>query len=277
MAKKQELPPEMIEEAPIQNEELAATTEVIEEAPKSKRMLMAERMKAYNPDLADDDEEGLFGAIDKDLTDKETQLSKLVANEGKVKEMILSDPDMAGFFNSVASGMPAKLAARLHWGETIVEEGDDEEIKARYEEASKVRQEQIAKSKEIEAEQSKNMEASIVTINEFIAKKKMTDQEGSEYFEKVIDMVDDIYMCKYTPDLLERAYKAFNYDTDVKDAIDMGMTEGKNEKIRATTKKVVGDGLPIPQPIAVRQGQKADPFQSERPSFFDPKFKGTQM
>lgn len=282
MAKKEELPTENAADntAPLEKTEAPAvevSEDMAEQAPKSKKQLWMEKMRGVNPDLADDDEEGFYNSLDQYDTDTNSKLSKLSESDSKLREMIMNDPDMAGFFNSVASGMPSAVAARLHWGEAMMQEGDDEEITARYAEASKLRAESVAKSKEIEAKQKANMEKSIVNINKMIADKEMTDEEGAAFFEKVIDMVDDIYMCNYTPELLERVYKALNYDTDVKDALDMGMTEGKNEKIRATTKKVVGDGMPIPQPIAMQQGKKADPLQRNRPSFFDPKFKGTQV
>lgn len=273
MAKIQQLPPEEVANEPIPTEEIPVAPE---EVPKTNRQMMYELAKEQNPELAEDDEEGLHGTLHGMHTANSEKLSKLSESDAKLREMILSNPDMAGFFNSVATGTPPEVAARLHWGEAMMEEGDDEEIKTRYADAAKLKSDAVAKSKEIEATQKSNMDKSIVNINKMIADKKMTDEEGSAFFEKVIDMVDDVYMCNYTPELLEREYKALNYDTDVKDALEMGAVEGKNEKIRATSKKVVGDGMPIPQPIAVRQGQKADPLQRDRPSFFDPKFKGTQ-
>jgi hypothetical protein len=151
---------------------------------------------------------------------------------------------MAGLFSDVINGTSPEIAFIQRFGEGVLAAKDDPDMAEEFVKAQQVYMDKLSSSKKIEQEQEENMNNSLQVLQSFIQDKGMSDEEGEGFFDKIIKAVDDVFMSRWTPELLEIFYKGLNYETDVKDAIEMGRVEGRNEKIIEGQKRSVGDGLP---------------------------------
>ena len=98
------------------------------------------------------------------------------------------------------------------------------------------------------------MDTSAPVIEQFCKKK---GYEVDDFLDKVWDWVaSPILSGRYTPELLEMMDKAFNYDTDVSDALKAGEVKGRNENVNKMRNDKIGDGLPTGLGTNTKQTKK---------------------
>ena len=202
------------------------------------------RMKERKPDIDDNDPESFYSALDEYDAERSRELDKRRTSDGKLRDLFLNNPEMAGVFTDISSGTSPVTAFVTHFGEAILSAKDDPEAMQSFVNANQKYLDGVAKSKQLEEEQQANIEKSAAVFEDFIKSKNMTDEEAEAFGDRVFKMIDDMIMGRYTPELFDRFYLADNYHADVNDAIEAGKAEGRNEKIIAQNKDVVGDGLP---------------------------------
>lgn len=218
-----------------------ASTEPTEEAaapstPSSKETWM-KNMRAKNPDLAEDDEEGLYKAA-MDGYDKEHDYAKTMREQnGRLNEAIKSSPEISAFMAEVyergAEGHPEMAFHNL--GDLIkayaTGEITSEEYLAEKEKRGKA-----------EGEKAKRLEAQNDAFVKWCEEK---GYDPDEWMERATEKVFKP-MSEFSADgkLFDALDNMLNYENDVEDARESGRVSGRNESIAAKLKKESNnDGL----------------------------------
>lgn len=225
------------------------------------------KLKERKPQLDwDNDPEAPYTAFDDYDNEVSGKLSKFEQSDQKMKDIFLNNPDMAVVFSDVANGENPALALVKHFGEEALSAKDDPETADKFVQAQQDYLDKMSKSKSIEEEQIANMDASIETLKAFAAEKGMEEKEAAEFSDGLFQLADDIFMCRFTSEMLEKLYLGIHHDEDVKDAAEMGEIEGKNKKIRTESKNSLGDGLPV-VPSTAPTTAKKPLYQPKRDMF----------
>lgn len=226
----------------IQDENQPQAVDQVMEKPSER---WRKRIKERKPDVdLDADPEAFYGALDEYDEEVTGKLNRYQESDTKMRDLFLENPRMAGVFSDVVNGTRPELAIVKRFGEDVLAAKDDPSIA---EELSKAQQEymdNLSKSKKIEQEQEANMAKSIDLMNQYTQGKGLSDEEAEEFFNKIIQAVDAVFMCNFSNELLDIFYKGMNYDNDVNDAIDAGRVDERNKKIIEGSKRKVGDGMP---------------------------------
>lgn len=240
MAEEDKLKEEGVVEEPQtteQQNESEVPVEAPEEMPASPtnrdklRDLMSKHFDGYNPD----DEENNYGLLAEYIGRNNDQSAKLA-------DALAKDPRLAQALADVAngkSGAPAALAR--YFGKDFLSAEDGSPESEELNKAEEERKKEIENEKLSKKEYDDNINNSMPIITAFCDSK---GYDPDEFLGNVWEgIVGPIFTGMYTPDLLEKLDKAFNYDKDVSDAMSAGEVKGRNTKINKM-KESDGDGLP---------------------------------
>lgn len=226
---------EEIKPTNLENEQ-PENTPPAEEAPKpTKRQQLNDLLKntvdGYDPEDEEGSSEKLMGYIGKN----NEQAKKLA-------DALSKDPKLAQMLSDIVNGKhnaPGALARYFGKDFLSAEEGTPE-----YEELAKAEEE---RKKEVEAtevskkEYDDNIEKSMPEVEAFCKEKGYS---VDEFLGKVWDrLVGPIFSGIYSREICEFIDRAFNYDKDIKDAMEAGEVKGRNSNIQKI-KEERGDGLP---------------------------------
>lgn len=238
------------------------------EVPYSQKMLAKMKERYPERDL-ESDPEAVYQAMHEYDEERGGQLGRYAENENRQREMFLQNPKAAAVYASMAEGADPIFSIIENFGEDILSLKDDPEKKDEFVKKQQAYLDKLAQSKQIEEQQQENMTRSIGVIEDFCKSKGMTDDEQEGFFTMIVEDAQAVFMCNYTPEMLERQYKGSIYDQDLQDAYDMGKTDGIGEKIHIQTKKTVGDGMPTVSSAPTRPGGNAKPTYNRPRSHFD--------
>lgn len=215
------------------------------QAPKSKRDTMLERMQNKYPDMDFNDEEALYGRISDDYDAYDQELAGYKDREGKFSDMFTSDPRSARIMMGWKDGEdPAVNLVRLY-GTEIADAIDDPERQEAIAEANREYMERVTKEKEYEDQYSANLAESLSTLEKIQQERGLTDDQIDGAMSWLISISKDAMLGKFTPETIEMAIKAQNYDNAVEQAGSEGELRGKNTKIEEKLRKPSrGDGTP---------------------------------
>lgn len=221
------------------------------QTPKTKRELALERMRAKYPEENFDDEEVLFERINGDYDDYDAQIKERDATIDKYKkdeqtlsDMFMSDPKAAQFMSSWRNGEDPRIALIREFGDDIRDVLDDPKRQQEIAEANKEFAAKVAKNKELEKEYQSNLEQSLAYLDKLHDEDGVSDEEIDAIMTFIMTIVRDGMMGKFSPETIELAKKAVNYDNDVANAGEEGIIKGRNEKIEEKLRKRrQGDGV----------------------------------
>lgn len=213
-------------------------------AEKSKRDIAKERLSQRFPDRNWDDDEEMFGQINDDYANYDSQLAGYQEREKKFSDMFTSDPRSARFLTDWREGGDPVLGLVRQFGTDIKDAIDDparqEEIAA----ANKEYVERVAKNKELEETYRQNLQASLETLEKYQQEKGLSDDAIDEAMAFLIGIINDGIMGKFTTESIDMAMKALHHDADVQIAGEDGEVRGRNAKIdEKLRKKSAGDGV----------------------------------
>lgn len=218
---------------------------------KTKRELTIERMRARHPEDNFDDEEVLFERINGDyddyddrLKERDEAIAKYRQDEKSLSDMFMSDPRAAHFMEAWKKGDDPRIALIREFGEDVRDILDDP---ARQEEIAELNREfaaKVARNRELEKEYQANLEQSLAYLDKLHDEDGMSDDEIDAVMTLVMSIVRDGMMGRFTPETIELARKAANYDNDVANAQEDGVIRGRNERIEEKLRKRrQGDGV----------------------------------
>lgn len=194
-------------------------------------MMMA-KMEGYNPE----DEESSYGMLIESYNKNEEQKKIL-------SDAINGDPRLASVLSDIVSGKRSSGNALVrYYGRDFLsaEEGTPE-----YEDIASAEEERKKEAEELAArenEYKKNIDESTPIIEQFCKEK---GYNPDDFLDNIWDKIaSPILSGKYTTELLAMIDKAFNYDTDVSDALKAGEVKGRNENVHKMRKDQIGDGMP---------------------------------
>lgn len=214
------------------------------QAVKSKRDSMSERLRTKYPDREFADDEAMYGQISDDYDDYEGQIANYKKNEEDLVNMMNIDPRSAYFLDNMKKGNDPVVEFVRMFGTDIKDRLEDPEWQEKLAEANKDFVERVAKEKELETQYDANLDETKENLRQFQESHGLTDDQVDEVFGVLAGIVGDGIVGKFSVESMELAMKAINYDTAVKDARDEGEVAGKNaridEKLRSRKK---GDGV----------------------------------
>ena len=214
------------------------------QAVKSRRDAMSERLAAKYPDREFADDEALFGQISDDYDDYDNQLSGYQEREQKIADMFTSDPRSAHFVTTWRDGGDPVVEFVRRFGTDIKDRLEDPEWQEQLAEANKDFVKRVAKEKELEEMYQQNIEQTKQIMAEFQEENGLSDQQLDEVMDFLNKVYTDAVVGKYDRMSMDMALNAINHDTDVEDARDEGEVAGKNAKINEKLRsRKKGDGV----------------------------------
>lgn len=213
---------------------------------KTKRELMAERLKGGNPDMDFSDDEVLFGRISDDYDEYDNKIKRYQDREKAFSDMFSKDPRSASFLQNWRNGGDPVVELVRNFGTEIKDAIDDPERQEEMAAANKEFVDRVAENEKLEAEYKQNLAETLATINAFQQEQNLKDEEVDAVMEFLTGIYLDGIVGKFTRETIEMAMKALNHDKDVAAAAHEAEVRGKNatveEKLRKPGKQ--GDGLP---------------------------------
>lgn len=235
-------------------------------AVKSRRDQHLERLRKKYPDKKFEDEEEIYGQISDDYDQYEQELDGYRGREKKLSDMFAADPRSAQLLTDMHNGKDPVLGLVRNFGVEIKDVLDDPEMQDKIAEANKEYVERVANSKKLDEEYDRNMDTTLETLRQFQAERSMSDEQIDKTVEFLLGIVRDGVMGKFSPETLDMACKALNYEADVAAAGEEGEVAGRNAKItESLRRRAKGDGT---APLGGKNGQGAAPRQKSQ-SIFD--------
>lgn len=210
---------------------------------KSKKDLVIEKIKGKRPDGNFDDEEFIYASINEDYDEYDNELAGYREREDAMAKMFGSDPRSAAFLTDWRNGEDPTIGLVRKFGVEIRDILDDPEMQEKIAEANKEYLDRVTENQKLEEEYAKNLEESINTIQTFQEEQGYTDEQVDQAFEWLMQTLHDGVIGKFSPEVIEMALKAQNYDNDVAQAEAEGEVKGRNAKIEEKLRtKGRGDG-----------------------------------
>lgn len=214
------------------------------EANKSKKDITLERLKVKYPEGNFEEDEALFGQINDDYDNYDSELAKYKEHEEAFANMFSADPRSAAFLTDWRNGEDPVVGLVRKFGVEIKDVIDDPEMQAKIAEANKEYLDRVSKEAELEELYQKNLDESLALISRLQEEGGYTDEQIDQAFDWLMAINQDMTVGKFTPEVVEMAMKAQNYDNDVAQAEAEGEVKGRNtrieEKLRTRAK---GDGV----------------------------------
>ena len=164
------------------------------------------------------------------------------------------------------TGNDPVLSLIRNFGIEIKDVLDDPEMQEKIAEANKDYVERVAKEKGLADEYERNMDASLEGMRKFQQERGLSDEQIDQMAAFILGIITDGVMGKFSPETLDMAYKALNYDADVQSASEEGEIAGRNarisEQLRTSQK---GDGT---APLSGKNNTPA-PKQARSKNMFD--------
>lgn len=213
------------------------------EKDKTKRDVTLERLQVKYPDANFEDDEALFGQINDDYDSYDNEISELKEREESFSNMLSSDPRSAAFLMDWKNGEDPAVGLVRKFGIEIKDVLDDPDMQEQIAEANKEYLDRVAKEQELEEMYQANLNESLASISAIQEEKGYTDEQVDKAFDWLMNIIQEGVVGKFTPEVIEMALKAQNYDNDVAQAEAEGEVKGRNAKIEEKLRtKGRGDG-----------------------------------
>lgn len=207
------------------------------EVKKSNRDRYTERLKTKYPDKEFVDDEALFGQINEDYDNYDSELSGYREREKALSDLFASNPRSAAFLTDWRNGEDPILGLIRKYGDDLKAALDDPEKQEELAAAQKEFAERVAKEEEYEAEYQHNIEESRTILETMQQEEGMSDEDIDKAMEFLFGIVRDGIMGKFTRESITMALKAINHDSDVEIADREGEVRGRNTKIEEKLRK----------------------------------------
>ena len=212
----------------------------------SRRDQLGERLKKKYPDREYADDEALFGQINDDYDEYDSQLSGYKERESKLTDIFTRDPQSAQFITDMAQGKDpwASLINRIGI-DGVKEMLDDPDKIEAFAASNKEYVERVARQKGLEEEWENNMRSTLAMLEQKQQKLGLTDEQINAAADWIRDITNDAVLGIIKPETIDMAFKAINHDSDMAVASEEGEIRGRNARVEAELRKPKrGDGTP---------------------------------
>ena len=215
-----------------------------ERVQKTPRELLREKWLQYYPDRRVETDDDLFDL----LCEYDSQISscydRLKDGQLKLAYLFNENPRVGAFISDVVSGDDALLACVRHFGRELLESRDDFDTLDRIRREDMIYRERRMQQRKMEEERERNWERSERIIAAFKTQNGLSDEAFDRFLEEVYDLVESIFMGKFSMRTLELLYRGINYESDMMQAEMNGEVRGKNQRILLERERAAGDSLP---------------------------------
>lgn len=212
--------------------------------PKMSRELLREKLLQNYPDRKVENDDELFDL----LWEYDSQLcgcyDRLKEGQLKLAHLFNENPKVGAFISDVVAGDDALLACIRHFGKRLLESGNDFEMMDKIRWEDMVYRERRMQQKKMEEERDNNWARSERIIEAFKTQNELSDEEFDRFLEEVYDLVESVFMGKFSMRMLELLYKGLNYESDMMQAEMNGEVRGKNQRIVLERGRAAGDSIP---------------------------------
>ena len=219
-----------------------------QEQKKSRRDTFRENFSTRHPDVNMDDEEAYYAALDDEYNSRDEELNRYRANNEKLNNMFLENPQAAYFMNDLLDGKKQMGVALMeHFGDLFKDAVNDptaENVKA-FADALDEHAKRIKENDELQAQFERNVDNSETTIENWQSAHNATPEQVDAMREFINAQFGNLVAGIITPEMLDFAYKGLNYDKDVAAAEESGQAAGRTQRIKEKVKKGKGDGMPM--------------------------------
>ena len=241
--------------------------ETVTEKPLKGRAAWIDRYRKANPDSAEEvDDEALFEYANGGYSDVEKRYNQLNDANSRLSELVADDPRL-GVALSMVTGKDKKslpYAMGSVFGKDWMDD-DLEEFEAGYQENLK----RLGESRKLQQQAAENTEKSVAHIEKYIANNKLGEEEAAKLNQAIITFAENLLMGIVPPELIALVHKGLNYDQDVRDAIDTGAVQAKNERIDPVLRKLDAPAGVVDTGGATRDGKPGVRPRKPRGSFYD--------
>lgn len=228
-----------------------------------------ERIRAAYPDEnpGDDDAWDLLG--ERLVTDYDTRLNPYVEVEGKMNDLMKTEPEFAEIvFDMLSNGLPFRVAIAKHFSQDDLIPVDGEEDFEAYKKTREERMESAKKKEEQGDEIAANEEATLKVIDDYCEQQGMSDEDKDALIEHINNVFTEMLYKRISSEMLAGFVKSMHYDSDLDKAAQTAEVKGRNAAIElkraVENQKKAGDGIP-----EVAGGGAVNTNRNQKRGFFD--------
>ena len=256
-----------------------------EEIKKGRRDTFLDGLKQRRADAGADeidweDPEARYGAIEDEYNANQEELTRHRENNAKLNNMFAENPNSAYFMNDLINGENAAVTLTRNFGDVFQDailDPTEENVKALADAMDEYRK-RLKQSEEAEMEFQQNAAQSRSDIDAWKQQNNLSDDQVSQAMDFIDEQFQNLLVGKTTPELLDFALKAQNFDSAVAEATEEGRKEGRGEQLTEQLKKPTnGDGMPAASGTApadampqqdnfLRGARKKDPWADAKRS-----------
>ncbi len=198
----------------------------------SNRERYAARLRERYPDREYADDEALFGQINDDYDEYDSQLERYRADEKAITEMFSDNPRSAAFLMDWQKGEDPIVGLIRKYGDDFKAALEDPDKLEELAEANKQYAERVAQERDFEQQYQSNMDTvTYPAIEQVKTEDGLTDDDIDEAMVWLIGVMKDGILGKFTPESIRMAIKAIKHDGDVELADREGEVRGRNARI----------------------------------------------
>ena len=213
-----------------------------QQAQKTKRDLVLERLKIRHPDTDYADDEAIYGAINDDYDEDQKTLEGYKANEKAMSDMMTADPRSAAFLQAMKGGKNPVVELVRNFGDEFVDILTDPEQADVIGEAQADYLKRVSESKKLDDEYAENIKKSYEVFDAM--DKEFGEDVTNELIGKMFVVANDVIRGKFTKEALDMFRLAASHDEDVANASHEGEVRGKNIKYQKNLElRKKGDGV----------------------------------
>ena len=210
-------------------------------------------------DLGAEPQEGtddLDDAINEMLQEYTTNQETYDANDNRLKELLLSDPDSAEFIQKwVETGDPRTALVEI-FGDDL---GMSEEAQSQFRGQLDSWRERKKQSDALNAEAESNWQKSLSDLEEWGNGRGLSLEQKRDVMLRLLAITFNGMENKYNTEDFDLALNAINHDTDVAAAREEGEVAGRNARISAARRDRAAAGNMPPAPTGRQGGAMSEP------------------
>lgn len=236
--------------------------------PETSRQKYLARMKERVGDDRnwEDEEERYRAYVDYD-DEQQASIGKFQESNRKLAEVFTKNPKFAAMMRDVMQGDDASVAFIRYFGRDALDATGDEEKMQVITTANQEYLNRVAESEQLRKTQEENLGKSEEEMTAFQLEKGLSDEEFAKFVDAVYNVLEQGLEGLIKKDFLEIFWKGLNYDNDMKDAAQVGRTQGRNEKIKLENRTQKGDDVPY-LGEGSGTGERGKPVKNRR-SFYE--------
>lgn len=220
--------------------------------------------RRWKGQIGQDGQEGqdeLEDAIYEMVTDLSTRQAAYDENNGKLRELLVSDPDCAELMQRWVDTGDVRTALVEQFGDDL---GISDEAKTKFKANIDSWRKRKEENDRLTAESEANWKESLEALNSWGDTKNLTMEQKADVMGRLLAITFNGMVNKYGPDDYELALKALNYDSDVANAREEGLVAGANAKIK-TVKRGRAAAANMPPASTGGQGMRGKEPQPAKP------------